>query len=271
MTVSELAARALMYAERGYHVFPCDPGDKLPHLVHPSQPWRLKWGDRATTDPDDIKAWWSYSPTANIGIAVKPSGLLVVDIDEGPGKVGLEAFDALCERYSLAQAQVWNTYTVRTPRGGYHLYFKWPEGVQASQASIAKDVDVRCNGGQLGGYVLAPPSVTEHGTYYVEFPRQPVEVPFQLFELVKDRPRPQVSVPMGDFTGPANFQGLVDTVRCAPEGQRVFVLHWAANRIKDDKGTEAQAMDLLIPAALEAGLDEQEARGVIQRTHIDRR
>jgi hypothetical protein len=267
---------AAAYALGGWHVFPCNPagtrdpqtGDdasKLPHFVEQGKPWRLKWGDRATTNHHVIWSWWCHSPQANIGIAVKPSGLLVVDIDEGPGKVGLDEFDALCERYSIGAAAVWDTYTVRTPRGGYHLYYAWPDGVQASQASIATDVDVRCNGGQKGGYVLAPPSRTDQGEYRVEYDRLPAQVPYQIFELVRERPRPKMTMPV--MTGPPNFQGLADTVRCAPDGNRNNSLLWAARTMCEEGADEETADETLVPAATAAGLSEREARSTIRSAY----
>src|SRR4051794_7912570 len=87
----DLLNAALDYAARGWPVLPlweprgvgvcacgagCQRVGKHPRTAHGV-------GD-ATTDPEQIRAWWQEWPTTNIGIATgRASGLLVVDVD-GP-------------------------------------------------------------------------------------------------------------------------------------------------------------------------------------------
>ena len=66
---------ALQYAELGYAVLPCRPGDKPPLTSN-----GLK---AATTDPDQIERWWSKWPDANV--AIRTDGLLVIDVDTPDG------------------------------------------------------------------------------------------------------------------------------------------------------------------------------------------
>ena len=47
-------APALSLAERGWHVFPCVPGEKRPAL-------RGSWHEHATTERVRIRAWWSQA------------------------------------------------------------------------------------------------------------------------------------------------------------------------------------------------------------------
>lgn len=96
----------------------------------------------ATTDAAVIEAWWDDTPTANVGIATgSRSGLVVVDLDPG----------ADADRLDLPA-----TRRVKTPRGGFHLYYAHPgEQVRNSAGKLAEHVDVRGD----GGYVVAPPSV----------------------------------------------------------------------------------------------------------------
>jgi hypothetical protein len=70
---SNLLATALTHAARGWHVFPLWPDSKTPAVPD-------AWQHRATRDPDIIRRWWAARPF-NIGVAVGPSGLLVVDLD----------------------------------------------------------------------------------------------------------------------------------------------------------------------------------------------
>src|SRR2546421_220671 len=79
--VLSLRTAALRYAARGWHVFPLWPETKTPAVPD-------AWQTRATTDPDLIGRWWSGRPF-NIGIAVGPSGLIVIDLD--PPKPGRPA------------------------------------------------------------------------------------------------------------------------------------------------------------------------------------
>jgi hypothetical protein len=95
-----LTAAAVDYAARGWHVFPLWPGSKAPAV--PDQ-----WERRATTDLDLIRRWWSARPY-NIGIAVGPSGLYVVDLDvPKPGRPPMARFaGAAATTATTATAQV---------------------------------------------------------------------------------------------------------------------------------------------------------------------
>lgn len=131
---------ALAYASAGWHVFPLKPGTKEPstssgHLD-------------ATVDPDTIRAWWSSSPRANVGISLEPSGLVVLDVDVAEDKRGaasLVEFDAALP----------TTLTQRTGRGGLQALFVRPDGVDARRLiGFREGLDL------LGkGYVVAAPSV----------------------------------------------------------------------------------------------------------------
>ncbi|MET8100709.1 bifunctional DNA primase/polymerase [Streptomyces sp. NPDC005236] len=164
---------ALSAAERGWHVFPLRPGVKVPALhgartctgTGPCESGHRKWEQRATTDPDRIRATWSRGPF-NVGIATGPSGLLVVDLDtlkpEDPKGTpdGATSFAALCERARTAAP---DTYRVRTARGGEHLYFTQPLGVRlhSTKGRLAKKIDTR----GWGGYVVAAGSTTPTRAY----------------------------------------------------------------------------------------------------------
>lgn len=140
---------ALALAELGYRVFPLAPNSK--------QPLPGSRGcTEATTDEDQIADWWEATPSANIGLAT--DGLVVVDIDQAGDEdhpwLTTESdkyFDLLGGASSI------------TPRGGFHLFHRMPEGldIRCSAGKVAKGVDIRAN----GGYVVVPPSVIESGRY----------------------------------------------------------------------------------------------------------
>ena len=143
---------ARTYASWGWHSFPVVPliEDKLPAIKG--------WPDLATTDLAQIEQWWGREFVGyNIGIVTgERSNLLVIDVDNGPGKFGEDNLDTLCERLGKLP----DTPTVLTPHGGRHLYFAWP-GFNPSQDALGKDIDVQGN----GRFVVAPPSVSADGVY----------------------------------------------------------------------------------------------------------
>jgi hypothetical protein len=93
------------------------------------------WEQRATADPQQLRVWWHARPDLNVGIATGPSGLHVLDLDRAGGESAPERWqDARHGRDVLAmlaaeagQPYPGDTFSVRTPRGGCHLYFRAPQ------------------------------------------------------------------------------------------------------------------------------------------------
>src|SRR5215212_9797355 len=101
---------ALEYAAAGWEVFPgwwAVPRAKSPITKHGHL--------EATTDPDQIKAWWGRWPIAMIGVRV-PDSCIVLDVDPRNG-------GDLAELETLTGPLP--TLTVWSGRndGGRHLYF----------------------------------------------------------------------------------------------------------------------------------------------------
>lgn len=137
-----LLASALWYAGSGLAVFPCRPGGKAPLTGHGFKD--------ATTDLEQVRAWWTATPDANIGL---PTGARfdVFDVDGPEGMLALgEYIDSGNFPVVLAK--------VLTPRGR-HFYV--PAAGQGNRAGILHQVDYRGS----GGYVIAPPSRTADGRY----------------------------------------------------------------------------------------------------------
>src|SRR4051812_10047725 len=74
ITSADLLAAALGYAARGWPVFPCNPKNKQPLLAakkgEDNKPIKGTGGvSAASTDPDQVTAWWKRWPQALIGLA----------------------------------------------------------------------------------------------------------------------------------------------------------------------------------------------------------
>lgn len=281
---SNLIAHAIAAVQRGWHVFPVNPAgtrcpqsgeviDKQPHLITPGQPYKIRWGEWATSDLNRVIEAWTYSPDANIAIACAPSDLLVVDCDIakekyalhgtpyedlhdtlGPLVDGHDALRALCERHDGDWEELNDTWAVTTGSLGLHLYFRWPPDLKASQASPIRGlIDVRGNGGDRGGYVLAAGSVTTKGPYAAENDLPVRDAPRWLIELVREKPRPARPEPL--FAQPrraGNRSGLVDLVRNAAPGNRSNSLFYAARCYCSDGVAIETAVDELGAAYTDA-------------------
>jgi hypothetical protein len=137
------AKAALDYARRDWPVFPCRPNDKIP-LVK-------AWGKTASTDPQQIEAWWRRWPDALIGVPTgERSGLVILDIDVKHGKNG---FDTLAE---LGRSILPDTPIAHTRSGGVHLYFARDPILKirnsVGEHGLGPGLDVRGE----GGFVVAP-------------------------------------------------------------------------------------------------------------------
>lgn len=154
-----LAAWAFAYADQGWPVFPLLPGNKTPMT-------RTGFKE-ATTDHDQLAAWWRREPTANIGIATGEA-FDVLDVDGDAGARFLRDW--------LATRGI--TYRHEGPVGitgkGWHFLFA-PTG-RRNGANLGGDGEKGPDGKLLrptkidfrgaGGYIVAPPSLHPLGHHY---------------------------------------------------------------------------------------------------------
>lgn len=243
---------ALDYAARGWHVFPLLPGSKRPACPgHPaarcdrSDPFcrhgHQGWEERATTSELRITRAWSRHPFG-IGIACGPSRLLVVDTDSpkpadavpsaGRRRGTVTGEDVLAE---LAHGrQLTDTYSVSTPSGGRHRYYRTPDHVQLGNTAsrLGWLIDTRGR----GGYVVAPPTQLVDGRRYATTAALPLApLPDWLTSALSGRPTDSAppspapaarTVPTGYAS--AAVRAEVDAVRAAQAGQRNHALFCAA-------------------------------------------
>jgi hypothetical protein len=80
------------------------------------------WRTNASTDANQIKAWWQQYPDAVPAIELGRAGLIVIDLDRHPGAPdGVTAFKALRNGQALPLQPA-----TRTASNGYHLVFRQP-------------------------------------------------------------------------------------------------------------------------------------------------
>jgi len=298
-TDNPLMAAALAVAERGWHVFPLTPNTKFPALhgedhcprTGPCAQGHQGWEQRATADPELIRRPWSHGPYG-IGLACGRSGLLVVDLDrpKHPGDLppakwtgqgitdGLDVFAALCEQHG--QPAPLETFTVRTGRGGVHLYFTAPLGVVLRNTTGDKGsglgwkVDTRGH----GGYVVAPGSTVDGRPYTVTVDVPPMPLPAWLVVLLTPKAAPvakldtaAVRARIGRLNAyvRAAVDGEGEKVTTAAEGTRnhqLFASAAALGRlVKAGTLPEADAVAALLSAGQSAGLGEAECRRTIAK------
>ncbi|MGP4004007.1 bifunctional DNA primase/polymerase [Streptomyces sp. 8N706] len=252
---------ALDAAARGWHVFPLLPDSKRPAI--------RSWEVRATTDPHRIRRCWGTAPY-NVGLATGPSHLVVVDLDTPKGEDdalpeawampgiadGTDVLAVLCERYG--QPYPGDTFTVRTGRGGTHLYFAAPGGTELRNTGgkLGWKVDTRA----AGGYVVAAGSIVDGRRYETTRVSPPPALPDWLGSLLTVSPAPPpVRIPLRR-PGRRGL-GLVKLVLAAGAGERNNRLYWAALRAYENGGQEADGIAAaLVEAAVSVGLPESEAR-----------
>lgn len=209
-TVEQIRDWALCLAELGWRVFPLQPGSKKPALHgHSRCPatgicrnGHRGWEQRATANPARIRTCWGQVPY-NIGLATKGSNLVVLDLDEpkpgerlpdGWSSLGVRSGAAVLDRLARRAGEVLpETYTVVTPSGGMHLYFRAPAGIELRNTAgeLGPLIDTRAG----GGYVVAPGSALPEGAYELYDDTEPAELPGWLVRALASKPSVALSTP----------------------------------------------------------------------------
>lgn len=270
---------AIVYARRGWAVFPCHnptasrAGCSCGHLdcSSPAKHPRVAGGlNSATTEEAQLRRWWARWPHANVGVRTGAvSGIVVIDIDPDHGgerSLGI----LLAEHGSLPAGRV-----VRTGSGGRHLWFRHPGGVVRNDAGrrLGPGLDIRGD----GGYVIAPPSRHRTGRSYV-VESQPTglpDLPEWLLELVRP-PEPERRREVLESASPAGgaawaraaLVGELHELQAARDGSRNNTLNRVAYRLGQIVGAalldERVVEEVLLDVGVAVGLREREAVGTIR-------
>lgn len=146
------------------------------------------------TDRVLIEGWFKKYPHAGVA-HIMGRGVFVLDIDNKPGRVGDESLAALEAKHGKLP----DTYSVTTPSGGRHFYFRVPDEMRTRNGTdnIGSGIDVRGD----GGFVVAPPSLTEAGAYVEDHPgRDYAMAPDWLIALVRADGERMASATPGQVT-----------------------------------------------------------------------
>lgn len=256
--VGPLSAAALEFAAAGVPVFPCVPGAKRPLTEHGFHD--------ATTDPDQIAAWWGQHPTANIGVPTgTASGVVVVDVDvHGP----VNGFDAFGRAHEAGLVDGWQLL-VSTPSGGMHAYYPATAGLSQRSWQVARaGIDFRGD----GGYIVTPPSAVtgERGRASYRLRRINTggvgsldAARLRNFLDPRHAPAPRPASQVREVSA----ERLAAWVAGRAEGERNRGLFWAACRLAENGTPPADTYAALVPAAEHAGLTQREVSATIRSAY----
>ena len=246
-------------AAAGVPVFPCLPGGKRPLTTHGFHD--------ATTDLEQITAWWREHPEANLAVPTgAASGVVVVDVDVHGPVDGYRAFER-AHRAGLVSG--WQLL-VATPSAGMHAYYLAAPGrEQRSWQAARAGIDFRGD----GGYIVVPPStVSTAGTsagYRVRRTNAGASSGLdsdRLREFLDPRPTPFAR--SGQWVErAADVSRLAAWVAARGEGDRNRGLFWAACRLAENNIPAPEALDVLTAAASEAGLSEREITTTVRSAY----
>lgn len=145
---------ALALARQGLLIFPLRPGVKTPYG---GDEWKLMM----TSDETTIRGWFETREGMNYAVCGGDK-FFVLDLDFDPGqeKDGIATLAELEETQDPGDWVTDATFTVKSPRGGRHLYLSGPKPVGCSIGTFAQGIDIR--GGLEGseGYVVGPGCTT---------------------------------------------------------------------------------------------------------------
>jgi len=175
--IERLVAGATWYAEQGWKVLLVhglrDDGKCTCNKQHKDSKDAGKhavlndWQNSASSDPNQISAWWRLNPLYNPAVMAKQSGFITIDIDpRSGGDESFMRFEELVEGSLTKTVEAITgeyTYKGKTVRGR-HMYYKVADGdtfLSNLDSLGLKGIDIKHN-----GYVLLPPARHFSGVTY---------------------------------------------------------------------------------------------------------
>jgi hypothetical protein len=261
-TANDLYREAQYLMKTGQPVFPCiSVGAKA------KAPMTKRGLNDATLDREQVRSWWRQHPDASLGI---PTGIVwdVLDVDIKDDRDGRKHLPVLAQLGLLDGCQ----QVVRTPSGGFHLYFKAAPGL-TNKAKASLGLDVRAK----GGYVLAPPSFLETPDYEGAYENlgatsgatdEPLLWDAIVNALAPVNEETKQPIPLLPSERRTSIASLREWLSIRVAGERNHALFWAVCRCIES-GIDPHE---LVDAAVLTGLDEDEVlltvRSAIRRAGL---
>jgi P4 family phage/plasmid primase-like protien len=247
-------------AARGFAVFPIrDWGDG--DDPKPIRDFLAK----ASNDPATVARWWNRWPDARVGLlAGERNGVTVLDLDVKHGKDGVASLAAL----GFADLAALSPVRVRTPSGGWHLFFAYEPRLKNSVSVIGDGIDVKTQ----GGFVVAPGSLKDGARYQPEGAALgTVDLPAFPAALIPPAEPERDPAPIVTDASPgqrewaaAHLATLAADLATMTEGGRNDALNsaamWAGGAAAHGFITRDDAETALLAAAEAAGLPKRESK-----------
>lgn len=174
-------AKAL--CDRGFYVIPLCRNAKIPLL-------KGKFSEYATRDIAQLKKWFpnNYNNAGVVSQKFADNGesLAIVDIDRHGSVNGFDSLEILKD----LGHEFPETFSVKTPSNGLHLYYR-------TRAPLRRGAKAICKGIDLPRYVVAPGS----------------EINGKFYEIVDDLPIAEFSESLADFAKPRERKAAVQNPR----------------------------------------------------------
>jgi hypothetical protein len=187
--------------------------------------------------------------TEDCNYAVHPGDKhVVIDLDRKPNANGVAAFASLCAENGIDNWMMdLDTLIVRSPSGGYHVYFK-TDFACANKHDLPEGIDVR---GAVG-YVVGPGSRNDAGEWEVEDPSADIApLPDWLAEFLYEpgRKDPRREEPVCEWNLPENIEQAREWLKYhepAVEGANGDdYTYWTICSLRDFAISEDQILKLL--------------------------
>ncbi len=125
-----------------------------------------KWGDKKNQFKTNTYEFNAKKQNVNLVIPTgKVNNIIVVDLDfyAKKGETFIYENTQFYKNFGYNYIEDFDTFTVKTPSGGLHLYFKYDENVDKTTSNGEEHVDTRGN----GGYIVSPNSIINGNKYEI--------------------------------------------------------------------------------------------------------
>lgn len=196
---------AKYFLSKGRPIFPLGYRAKVP----PQGSTGLR--DASTTEPNTLNAWAREYPGYNWGYCPAMGGETVIDLDNHASKNGEKALSDWLREIGHTLPP---TFTVRTPTGGKHLYFKG--ALPTSKDNFKLGVDVH----SAKAHVVVPGSIVKAGAYTIEDDREPAELPawFSAVYMESNKKPKTGTATVGAPASSDDFSLILERIAALPDG-----------------------------------------------------